>query len=350
MYPPVGVAADPWLEAYFGASGEPLERSVADSWVAPRWLATDSAFLIWCVADGSPTPGRRRVRSAAGLLENFLELGLMDDKALPRAVRRFAGRWGVLNLCDHVLPATHSTECWRRPPLRPAPRPGWIGAWREPIEGWRIYARKAVTMLRLAAKLERDELGVRPPLPREREGFFGSDAWVGDEDWVQFYSWPTLGQWGQEKFGSVDDAGRVLVDGQLAAHERVEVRGARPDLGSRQHRERRLNNDRNTVAAEANAWVRLAQVSPQLEWRDSRPLLHLGGGSLFAALGVQVLLRLAHAEGLALCGGCPRMILHGRRAPRLDRANYCEDCRLKGMAQRHAKQRYRASRREMRLS
>lgn len=350
MYPHNGARLDPGLEGYFGASGEPLERPVADAWAAPRWLTTEGGFLIWSVVDGSGRPGQRLIRSGATLLEDFLELGVADDQSLLPAVRRFASRWGVLNLCEHALPAVHATDCWRRRPLRPAPRPRWIAAWREPVGAWRIYARKARTLLRLAAQLERNDPGLRPPTPAERQGLFGSDAWVGNDDWMQFYSWPRLETLGESDLASVDDAGRVLVGGRPAGSEHVQVRGGRPDREREEGRRRRVNKDLNTVAAEANAWVRLSQVSPQLEWRELRPLLHVGGGSLFAALGVQVLLRIAHAEGLALCGGCPKVILHGRRAPRLDRANYCDDCRARGVPLLRAKRRYRASRRPPRVT
>lgn len=347
MYPPGGARLDPVLEDYFGPSGEPLERPVADAWTAPRWVEVEDGFVIWCFFDGSPTPGRRLVKSGPKLLEDFLDLGIADDETLSRAILRFARRWGVLNLCEHALPAMHSPDCWHRLPIRPPPRPGWLGAWKEPIEGWRIYARKALTLLRLAAKLERNQLGLRPPRQRERDGFFGSGAWVGDDDWVRFHSWPRLGSSENEQLASLDDAGRVFVGGHPVANEQVDVRDSRPEgSGDRRH----LTDYRSTVAAEASAWVRLARVSPQLEWGDNKPLLHVGGASLFAALGVQVLLRIAHAEGLALCGGCPKVILHGRRVPRLDRANYCDDCRERREPQRRAKRRYRASLRQHRTA
>lgn len=348
MYPHRGARLDPGLESYFGASGEPLERPVADAWTAPRWRTIEGGFLIWSLIDGSDRPGRRLVRSGPTLLEDFLDLGVADDHALPRAVLRFAGRWGVLNLCEHALPAMHAMDCWRRRPLQPAPRPGWMAAWREPVEGWRIYARKARTLLRLAAQLERDDPGRRSPTSEEREGFFGSGAWVGTDDWMHFYSWPRLEMLDVSDLASVDDAGRVLVGGRRAGSEPVQVRGGRP-AQEREARRRRANKDLNTVAAEANAWTRLARVAPQLEWRDLRPVLHVGGGSLFAALGVQILLRIGHAEGLALCGGCPKLILNSRRAPRLDRANYCDDCRARGVPLLRAKRRYRASRRQTNL-
>src|SRR6266511_423087 len=159
MYPRGQTRVDPEIGRYYRPSGEHLERPVADAWTAPRWLAAEGGFLLWSVVDGSPKPGRRLVKSGGGLLEDFLDLGMADERSLPKSVLRFARRWGVLNLCQHALPATHSRDCWHRLPLRPAPRPGWLGAWREPIEGWRIYAVKARTLLRLAAKLDRGELG-----------------------------------------------------------------------------------------------------------------------------------------------------------------------------------------------
>ena len=126
----------------------PLEQAaVPKEWLVPEDIALRRDRLCWRPSKPWPefsgfkyayakrTPG-------PGLLEQFVALSDAPDED----ILRYARQWGVLVICHHGLPASHSEHC------RPLTLPGrgryvfW-----EPVENWRFFARHAQRVLEMAA-------------------------------------------------------------------------------------------------------------------------------------------------------------------------------------------------------
>jgi hypothetical protein len=95
-----------------------------------------------------------------GVLDEFIELAdLRDGRIL-----EFANTWGVLEICHHHLPWLHGIphEILRVPVVtrrRKTPQP-CVPLQAEPLEVWRFFSRQAKALLRIAAMLEQDCLGL----------------------------------------------------------------------------------------------------------------------------------------------------------------------------------------------
>jgi hypothetical protein len=262
-----------------GASGFPLERAYA-----PAWAAIEGDRLVYEWIAETPDGGHDWPRDVdpRRMLDRFIRIRSGAD------VARFAGRYGVLGICEHGLPASHS------PTPQPLPKSGtatWCYAigffdtpqW-EPIERWFHFARQAETLVQIAAALH---TAVMP----------SQDLWAGA--FAGYATMPyTTEPWDH------------------ATH-------------------------RFTLAECVNEWLALGNARPRFAWHagDEAPAFELGGGT-FATLALQLALAVAGQQALAICDGC-QIPYTRERKPQTGRRNYCADCgprmaaRIRKRAQRH---------------
>ncbi len=274
-------------------AGLPLENPLVrpTAWEVPTRVELADGKLTWAYLGNeeawlaSPTwPSPPSARPGPGMLQRFVELA--SDRATDEAIRRFAARWGVLTLCEHLLPHTH-------PPLRTDPRgsqfcerlptvAGDAFTGSEPVELWRIYAAWASTVLAAAAGWHSNRaFSVAPTSP------------------------------------GLDDRG-IIAFGEAA---RGDAAAARVDRA-------------------VNLWLQLGGVRP---WSSisQDPAVRLGGVSLFGALAVELMLVVSRTEGIAFCSACGSPFLPARR-PAANRRTYCEDCRKEGASRNDASRAWRA--------
>jgi len=217
-------------------------------------------------------PGTR-ARTEKDMLQRFVALCDSSDEEL----LHFAQCWGRLRLCHHSMPPDHrplEKLRLRRPP--PVPRrviknrikvpryfvqPFCFPLTGESLGAWRFYSRQAQAILKIAAKVNRGQLGAA-------------------EDW----------EW--------------VLDGGLPV---------RPDKAS-------LEINRTFLLEALREWTGLGRMRlwvPDLEGK-----IHLTGIDLFAKLGVELVLAVSRRKGIGVCSACGRQYEPSRR-PARDRFNYC---------------------------
>jgi len=268
----------------------------------------------------SPPDYARSVVATDEVLSTFLQLG----SATPEAILDFARTWGILRLCKHGLPATHSHSPHgsvyfgedtayvfeRYPYCQPLGTSALDdNEGYDPISGWRSISRMGKALVDIMAKLNRDELG-------------------SDDDWNVVYERSTMKRIGKD-----------------------------------------IVQQRLDCVSVVNTWLRVADLRPQLvydwnpfnhEWKDmkvaDKPRLREGtyirfetdrfrGSSLFGHLACQ-LMTIALGHGVAVCSACGKMYGPRKRKPKYGQNNYCSKCGLKA-ARRDASSRYRARRRNL---
>lgn len=269
----------------------------------PQDIQLDGDSLTWpwvppWVAQGD----ERRVtyrQAKPGMLADFIRLHGTDDET----ILAYARKWGVLGLCEHSLPCSHNQgtsgpSCL--PMLvTPLPREGSAFRLMEPLEDWRMWSRKAQSLINVGARLNQGKL------PRE-------------EDWQMFNVWPV-------------EAACYLRRAEGEPFTET-VTNARADL-----------------AKELDGWISIGQVRPRISWRkdkEGKARFSLdavsSGPNLFGLLALNIAVAIAAGDGekgLAVCSGCGHSYIPSRR-PNPSRQNYCEACGRKA-AQREASRRYR---------
>ena len=289
-----------WIDAGFvDAESGLIDRQVAmGEWSVPPTVELEGDSLVW-----SPLRGNVIVvqfcRSSPGLLGEFIALVNAGDVA----IRDFARKWGVLEVCEHGLPGEEPvlwmSDHRRCRPSRCAPvlrTPGEANVYREPLAAWRLLSRQAGSMLNLAASLYSGQLGT-------------------PEDMTQVLD--ALG----ERFRGLPS------DTALAGFRLSEA---------------------------INAWLVLGGVRPVVAWGGYEcrsGTVMLGGGGLFGALAVQLLMQVSRSDGLAICSACgtaytPLSRAGRPRRPAAGRRRYCQSCRHAGASKRDASAAYRNRRRE----
>jgi hypothetical protein len=162
----------------------------------------------------------------------------------------------------------------------------WLLEEGEPLDGWRRWAGQARAILAILARLSAGEPGL-------------------DEDWRHILAESGLeAAWWRE--GSAESAG----------------------------------GDRWRVRSVINEWTILGNVRPWLV--DYGPHLVVGGGSLFGALAVQLVLLASGSDGVCRCSACGSPFVPTGRRPAAGRRRYCADCRARGVPVRDAKRVHRA--------
>lgn len=280
---------------------------------------------LWCAE-----PMRDR-KVGTGVLEQFVKLA----EAPAEAIRDYARRWGVLQLCAHGLPASHTRGSHQRetrvnftPPSdvlegavrRYGAQPAWLphvgralNAWAdeagvfgcrplrvsdgdglpqralfwEPLDPWRLFARHALAILRIADRLKEGRVG----LPADWACIAGDASW----------------------------SRRQSVDGDRLALERL-----------------------------VNEWLVLGNVRPSMRWQSRSVDVRLAGPNLFSVIALQLAFAVAGAEGLVVCSGCGAAYApttaNRKRRPKAGQNNYCPRCRKSGVPERNAQRASRARR------
>jgi hypothetical protein len=216
------------------------------------------------------------------MLSQFVRL----VNAPPQAIELYAKRWGVLEICEHNMPASHWTWC--------APRCTGRVCW-EPLEVWRYYARNAKAVLMMAAQLHTSRRGS----PEVWRTIFEPSPSPLPDGWEEART-------------------------ELEHHKGKEVRL----LGWFLERE----------------WLQVADFYLSFEWNDRGPKVQLGARSLFSALALQLVFAVSKMNRLGICAACGSLFLPGR-VPNPNRRAYCERCRRMGRPQRDAARDYRARKR-----
>jgi len=108
----------------------------------PARLELVDGCLQWDWFDEGVGPREIQQNRHREPLRNFIALAEAEEKA----ILRYAREWGVLGLCEHLVPSAHSREC------RPI---GWPDCCTEPITAWRRYAKEASILIKLSLDLAR---------------------------------------------------------------------------------------------------------------------------------------------------------------------------------------------------
>ncbi len=294
----------PFLEA-LGIGGKSVEVS---TWLRPRSVRLADG---WLVPEGRGDRAKVGAHQA-GLLAQFARLADADEQH----ILDFASKWGMLNLCEHGMPGTHSSgvvaelasDPWTTCSPMVAGDPPLVG---EPTELWRQYAGQAGAFLDLADRVKR-----------------GLSTTMSDWDPLRSL-FPHF----------------VLPDDRNSEHlRRVTTLPERGVIGEIRVVIPQMKEARLALAYGIRKWLRMAAVDVQFDWRGPEPTLTFGGRSLFGALATMLAVGLSGSEGLLLCSHC-RLPYSPARRPRGPR-HFCADCREDGVPQRYASQDYRRRKRE----
>jgi hypothetical protein len=233
----------------------------------------------------------KEVRPGVGMLARFVDLHHQRDEE----ILKYAKKWGVLGICKHSLPCSHTQFAYSILAPRhknaewcmPRAVPGRKHWYADPIEVWRLLSKQMATFQQLGAELNQD----RP----------------GDET-----------VW------------RIL-PGNLASRPWRSVSSARKFL-----------------ALLLNLWLEIGQVRPVIDWSTEKAGWQLSFNAvsipnLFGFLAFNLVLSISRRE-LAFCSSCRKSYPPDRR-PNPSRRNYCETCGKKA-AQRDASRAYRLRKRQ----
>jgi predicted RNA-binding Zn-ribbon protein involved in translation (DUF1610 family) len=204
----------------------------------------------------------------------------------PRAILRFAKKWGVLRLGADGRPCAGLVDINRT----------------EPLGEWRYFSKRACAVLNIAAKLKQGRVGLLDDWAALR----GTRAHTGD---------------------FLEDVRR---DGGLPFFvcDREYPFGAngfdQPGF------QRKIKTELSFLFLELNLWLRLAGVGfilvPQKgkigDWRLYVDL----HGCMLSAVAMQLALALADVEALFVCSGCGCPYGRTQKPPKLGQANFCPSC------------------------
>jgi hypothetical protein len=198
-------------------------------------------------------------------------------------IMKFARRWGVLELCVHVLPACHSQDC--------LPMSYDKQRYCEPPGAWRRHAGMMYTLLTLASQVLQGK--VRSPI---------------DWDCVTGL------------FPHFRDAPLFQLTGLRAERQKLE-------------------SVLNILSAAAG-------VRPIVRFENAIPRVELIGGfrlgcGLYGALVAELMLACVASDGVDFCSNCGMPYAPSRR-PNHARRHYCQKCREDGVPLRDAARAYRS--------
>jgi hypothetical protein len=220
------------------------------------------------------------------MLDNFVRLHNASG------ILRFAKRYGVLRICEHMLPASHSAavpDFYTRASCEPL---GHDARRCEPLSGWFGFAEQARGMLKIAAALNMGKPGAK-------------------SDWLAvLQQHPDAAEWAKD------------LDEQ-------------PDV--------RLHQQH--LAMHVDFWLAIAQPTFRLDWPKGRnqPALILQA-TTFGHIALGLAASIAAQAGVSVCDGCSRVFVASDRKPRIDRRNFCDPCKDNGVPARLRKQDWRAKR------
>jgi hypothetical protein len=254
----------------------------------PRVELRGDRLVWWMIYGTGEGSSGGSIKPPRDLLERFTRLADAPDQD----IAAFASRFGVLGICEHGAPASHSPGCR---PLRCDREGGGQDyyAW-EPISAWRHYSGQTRAALNVAACLHDGKAGTA-------------------EDWQRIYARTTIAL-----------AGEPVPWWPRDRHDSFLLAGERFMLGQ-----------------VLNELLHIAGVSPVVEWHRPKPQIVLSGGGLFGQVVVRLAMAVVRTSGLAICSGCGAAYSPERR-PAPGRRTYCLTCRERGIPQRDAQRAYRA--------
>jgi hypothetical protein len=301
----------------------PLEQAaVPKDWFVPQDIALHRDRVCWRPSTPSPefpgfTYAYAKRTPGPGLLEQFVGLSEASDED----ILRYARHWGVLVICRHGLPASHSEDCR---PMTLSGRGRYV-FW-EPLASWRYFAGHAKRVLEIAAATYNGQVaesavteqlfpmppsatrsGAAPVVRRRRDKKFRLDRplYLLHERKNIFEHW----------FADILESGSTGL-------------ASRPP-GKTQT----LTRQRAFVTYAVNCWLNWGRARPQIDWNGPTPTIELTTGGILpmyadrlsGALALQLAYAVASSEGVATCFACGRFYTPVRR-PAAGRRSFCPAC------------------------
>jgi len=267
-------------------SGPGSDRTGVECWHIPDSVELRDDRIYWAFREGicrQPDPG---------LIGEFTSL----SKKGKRGILEFARKWGVLLLCRHGLPASHTKPLPESPEVfSPCEPLGWDEEERcgyEPLDLWYLFSTEASAILRITSSL-----------------LYNLSVDARDRDTLE----RAVRRLNLTKGKGLGDPGNPLS----------------------------LKSWTGQVISE---WLRLGGINPCFAWNLQGASFKLTGGhSLFGAIAQQLLNAVFQSEGLVTCFECGNTF-HPRRKPQRGRRIFCTPCRHEGAPLKWASRDYRARR------
>jgi len=258
-------------------------------------------------------------------LEDLIDPRLRSDEAIVE----YARRWGVLEICDHGLPRTHSAGLSML--CRPLRHDSMDNGGWEPLAAWRFFRSQALGLLAISDRLRRGER-------IERE------AWrpLFDEDG------PRLAHDRRVDYGDRVDPPQVsspldLRTGRIGPRPPPLSWVLPPDADVRPVWEYDLHVQRWAAGLVIQSWLEVGRPEMFASWTGRGASISTGARSLFGALAIKVALAASGSFSFSICHECRALFLPIRRAKRGQRS-YCDECRKDGVPERDAARAYRERR------
>jgi len=246
-----------------------------------------------------------------GFLSDFLKIADASAHDLPKAVKEYASRYGVLELCElHDLPSSHPNYVDAQQP--PAPPGEYVGycpprqddtRFWEPLSGWRYWARQALALVNLAANARRGEFSSEQDL---------------------MFLLPTLPQQAREIQSALEDPNFTpKKKSYLMAHVAVILGDALPQGPREQWK---------LVARIVNHWLTLNRPQPICTIEGSQPAVILAPGLecgwLFTMLSIQLLVAVTGAKAIESCTNC-RSFYTPKKVASTGKRRFCPKCGIR---------------------
>jgi hypothetical protein len=258
------------LEQALEVAGMKFERPMKTGvlW-SPTVFAVEGDFLIY-------EPVARSHQAHKGAPQGLLRMLLDGQESRPKAVA-FCRRWGILGLCDHGLPRSHSETCLKQEVFRTS----FDGKtshsyYRESIDAVQRFARGLEAIVRIGAEMSQDRSG-------------RTDDWNNACDII---TGPDFPRWPFNPSDLHVSEARSLLQGLIA----------------------RL--------------IRICRLRPRFWWNSDVGSWQIdldtegAGYNLPAFIIIELILTIADKDGFAICSSCHRAYIPAR-SPSPSRRNYC---------------------------
>lgn len=253
------------------------------------WVPEEASIRI--ASDDLVYGGKGRWRDAdTDLLDQFLSVESRSWRAI--SIIGFVSRHGPLRICAHGLPASHNAPVWAQPGdatagrrTRGCPPLGGPDEYREPLAAWRRFVTMARAIVRISDALR-----------------LAADSRGNPDDWCDVY-------------------------GDQAA-ERLPLLVAAPAA------------ERAELARWVTWWLAVGDARPVVDWSAQYPQAYWQATTLFGAIGIQLVRRVAIRKEVIRCRYCGIPFMP-YKAARSDRGNYCPDCQREEVPLRLAQEKYR---------
>jgi hypothetical protein len=238
------------------------------------------------------------------VLEDFVDLAEASDET----IRDFAGRWGMLHLCEHGLPAGHvraDTKNGCLEVIHTEAESALERVYQESVGDWRRYARRARGLVRVSMNLMSGTGG-------DAEGW--RDV-AGMPQGVEPMTW-WKSEASMDPLQPCDEFGllQALVAGDPKTVPLPKRVAFLPEAQS------------GFVVGYINRWVRLKRISPELGWEAGELGRVEFKADLFATIGLQLMRLAGNPHGLATCASCGRIFVPETRRAAAGRRSFCSRC------------------------